>query len=39
MTPGEVLGQVVMGLILAPFLGILILVAIGFYLGWFGWRF
>ena len=39
MTPGEVLGQVVMGLILAPFLGILILVAIGFYLGCFGWAF
>ena len=39
MTPGEVLGQVIMGLILAPFLGILILVAIGFYLGWFGWLF
>lgn len=39
MTPGEVLGQVVMGLILAPFWGILILVAIGFYLGWFGWAF
>ena len=39
MTPGEVLGQVIMGLILAPFLGTLILVAIGFYLGWFGWLF
>ena len=39
MTPGEVLCQVAMGLILAPFLGILILVAIGFYLGWFGWAF
>ena len=37
MTPGEVLSQVVKGLILAPFLGILILIALGFYLGWFGW--
>ena len=39
MTPGEVLGQVIKGLILAPFLGILILIAVGFYLGWFGWLF
>lgn len=39
MTPGEVLGQVIMGLILAPFHGTLILVTIGFYLAWFGWLF
>lgn len=39
MTPGEVLGQVVMGLIFAPFWGILILVAVCFYFGWFGWLF
>lgn len=35
MTPGEVVGQVVIGLILAPFIFILILVAIVFYFGWF----
>lgn len=36
-TPGELVGQIVTGLILAPFIGILIFIAIGFYFGWFGW--
>lgn len=36
MTPGELFSQIVIGLMIAPFIVILILIAIGFYLGWIG---
>lgn len=36
MTPNEVFSQIVIGLLVAPFIAILILIAIGFYFGWFG---
>lgn len=34
MTAGEIFGQIVKGLILAPFIAILILIAGCFYFGW-----
>lgn len=36
MTPNEVFSQIVIGLLVAPFIAILILIAIGFYFGGFG---
>lgn len=36
MTPGEFLGQIVIGLITAPFIAILILIAIVLYVVLFG---
>ena len=36
MTPGEVIGQTAIGCITAPFIFILILIAIGFYIGFIG---
>lgn len=36
MTPGEIVGQTVIGIIVAPFIAILIFLAISFYFGWFG---
>lgn len=39
MTPNELLRLIILGLVLAPFI-ILILSAItGFYVGWFNWSF
>lgn len=35
MTPGEIVGQAIVGLIMAPFIVIAILIAIGFYFGLF----
>lgn len=36
MTPSEVVGQVVLGCLLAPFILILVVIAIVFFLGLFG---
>ena len=35
MTPGELLGQIVKGVIFAPFIAIAILISLAIYFGWF----